>query len=140
MRIVFSGVRIGLREARRITAVAKRLSRALHTRGNIEVVFLDGRAMRILKSRLLPKEKGPANVIAAPEPPDFPHPESPVPFLGTLYLNRDLTAGEPEEEARLVLHGFLHLAGYDHKKKRDILRMKKTEETLWRRISSLVWI
>lgn len=138
MRVVFSGVRTGLREERRTGAILKRLSKALRTRGNIEIVFLDGRAMCALKKKLLPKEMGPANVIALPEPDGFPHPEAATPFLGALYLNRGIVSGKPEAEAQLLLHGFLHLAGYDHKKKRDILMMEKKEKELWRRILSLV--
>jgi len=35
--------------------------------------------------------------------------------------------------AHLVVHGLLHLRGYDHEKKRDALRMERREIRLLRR-------
>ena len=103
----------------------------------LEIVFLGNKEMVGLKKAFLPEKKGPANVLAFPEPEGFPHPESPRRPLGVVYLNKGLSLGM-EEFAFLALHGILHLVGFRHTKKSDILKMEKLEHTLWLQVSSSV--
>lgn len=81
---------------------------------------------------------GPTDVISFP----FEEQESPAgpPLLGEVYVSlpRALSQAEQygatleEEVARLVIHGALHVLGYDHIDSEDAEVMKALEERLWR--------
>lgn len=137
-RIIVAGAngRGGIEQKVKNTAV--RTLEVLGVRGSyLEIVFLGNKEMVGLKKAFLPEKKGPANVLAFPEPKGFPHPESPGKPLGVVYLNRGLSLGA-EKFAFLTLHGILHLVGFRHGKKSDILKMEKLEHTLWLQILSSV--
>ena len=77
------------------------------------------------------------NVLSFPAPKKFPRPDigKKYKYLGEIYLNPDYIAKEhleiTEDKLRyMLIHGFLHLLGYDHKKKDDIIRMEKKEARL----------
>lgn len=94
-------------------------------------VFLLGDAeMRRIKKRFLPREKGPANVLSFAEPENWPRPGRERPKLGELYLNMGITGGKIEKLLPLLVHGVLHLSGYDHKKKSDRMKMEKLEKEI----------
>ena len=86
--------------------------------------------MTRLKKKFLPREKGLPNVLAFPEPEHWPHPEKKNTSLGEIYLNRDLVKGDIKELTKLLIHGMLHLLGYDHKKKNDRIVMERMEKRL----------
>src|SRR6185503_1668249 len=70
----------------------------------------DGK-MRAMKKKFLPREKGPANVLAFSEPKHWPHAESKMPPLGEIYLNKKFAT--EKMASLLIVHGVLHLLGYD---------------------------
>lgn len=98
------------------------------------------------------------NVLAFPAPRNFPRPDirKDIKYLGEIYLNPGYIERESLEirnwkprtspayggtvRARLeiasqklaymLIHGFLHLLGYDHKKKNDRIEMEKKEKQL----------
>jgi len=103
------------------------------------------------------------NVLAFPAPKGFPRPDIKGKHLGEIYLNPDYIAKErleivpplagsrlpklssldggrnlkleiPAKLAYMLIHGFLHLLGYDHKKKSDTIIMQKKELLLMRRL------
>lgn len=94
-----------------------------------EIFLLGDKEMRHIKKRFLPREKGPANVLAFGEPAYWPHPES-HPAAGEIYLNLELTEGRMSGLVPLLLHGVLHILGYDHKKKNDRIKMEKLEKKI----------
>jgi len=49
---------------------------------------------------------------------------------GELYLAPDYIKSNGEDFDYLVIHGLLHLLGYDHVKKRDMMRMERLERRL----------
>lgn len=75
------------------------------------------------------------NVLAFPAPKNFPRPDIPGKTLGEIYLNPDYIKRNSENLLYMVIHGFLHLLGYDHKKEGDRIRMEKMEQKLLRLIS-----
>ncbi len=93
-----------------------------------DIFLLGGAEMRRLKKKFLPREKGPANVLSFGEPSGWPNPAGRPEKLGEIYLNLDLTGGEMNKLAPLLLHGVLHLLGYDHKKKNDRIKMENLEK------------
>jgi len=114
-----------------------KLMRALGLRSTfLSIELLSDKDMRNLKKRMLPKKSGPANVLSFPDPGNFP-PLGKLHPLGTIYLNRELNRKNPNELFFLLVHGTLHLVGYGHSKKRDILNMVKRERELWQQILSL---
>lgn len=73
-----------------------------------------------------------ANVKSFPAPKGFPDTTS----LGEIYLNPGYIEKEGEKLEYMLIHGVLHLLGYDHKKKNDIIRMEKKERHLMKLLGS----
>ena len=70
------------------------------------------------------------NVLSFPNPKDFPHPEYDGFYLGEIYLNPDYINEKKESLDHMILHGILHLLGFDHEKSRDSLRMENLEKDI----------
>ncbi|MBI4085501.1 MAG: rRNA maturation RNase YbeY [Candidatus Liptonbacteria bacterium] len=95
-----------------------------------EIFLLGDAEMKRLKKKFLPHEKGPANILSFEEPVRWPYPEKGRKILGEIYLNLDLARGKEKILAPLLLHGIVHLLGYDHKKKGDRIKMEKLEKRI----------
>ena len=103
----------------------------------LSVLFTDDRRIAQLNKRYLGRN-GPTNVLA------FPMNEGPTakyesPMLGDVVisvgtaLKESKALGEPLEHTidRLLIHGVLHLLGYDHEKSTaEAARMEKEEKRL----------
>ena len=120
---------------RELGRLARRLLRLLRIRGAVVDVFtLPHREIAALKRRYMKKRSEP-NVLAFEEPSHFPHPETKKKRLGEVYLNRDILRKNPERAAPLLLHGILHLSGYDHDKSADAERMERLERRILREMA-----
>lgn len=61
-------------------------------------------------------------------------------LLGDVVISLDTAARQAKEKKWpvksevlfLIIHGILHLIGYDHIKHRERVRMRKKEQILWR--------
>jgi probable rRNA maturation factor len=112
---------------KKIKALSDKILKKMHIRGaTLDIFLLGNRDMTALKARFIKKKTEP-NVLSFPEPARFPHPEMKKKYLGEIYLNRDILKKSPERAKALLLHGVLHLLGYDHIKKMDIARMEALE-------------
>ncbi len=100
---------------------------------SVDIILLDNEKIAALKARFFKKKTEP-NVLSFPEPAHFPHPETKKRYLGEIYLNRDILRRSPERAKALLLHGVLHLLGYDHKKKADIAEMEGLEAELLKKL------
>ena len=100
----------------------------------LDIFLLPHREMAALKKKFF--RPGEPNVISFPEPVHFPHPEVPrgKRYLGEIYLNRDILKRSPERAKPLLLHGILHLLGYDHIKNKDAEMMEKLEKKILGRL------
>src|SRR5437660_835820 len=103
--------------------------------GDINVIFVDDKTIKSLNLRFL-SERGTTDVIAFPYPPLK---GSPAPFtFGDIYIctgEADRNArrfGEAYERElkRLVIHGMLHLLGYDDHAPKDRKKMWARQEKL----------
>lgn len=70
------------------------------------------------------------NVLSYEAPETFPHPESKTIPLGEIFLNPAYIRSRDEDFDLMLVHGLLHLLGYDHKQKSDRIKMEKKEDEL----------
>ena len=111
----------------------------------LEIFLINSRKMRILNKKFKNKNKT-TGILTFIEPKNFPHPESKLKHLGEIYLNADQcglnadqrgksqreSASSQRRSAYLLVHGLLHLFGYNHQKKGDRIKMEATEQKLLR--------
>jgi probable rRNA maturation factor len=118
----------------KLARLADKILKALRVRGAaMDIILLDNKSMAALKARFIKKKTEP-NVLSFPEPAHFPHPETKKRYLGEIYLNRDILKRSPERARALLLHGILHLLGYDHVKKADIAEMETLEAKMLKKL------
>jgi probable rRNA maturation factor len=118
----------------KLARLAQKMLMALGVRGaTLDIILLDNAKIAALKARFIKKKTEP-NVLSFPEPAYFPHPETKKRYLGEIYLNRDILKRSPERAKALLLHGALHLLGYDHIKKADVVEMQVLEARLLKKI------
>ncbi len=72
------------------------------------------------------------NVHSFEWPADFPKPDTKGRPLGEIYLNPDFIAEKNQDFDHLLIHGFLHLVGYDHVQEDDRMKMEMREDELLR--------
>lgn len=72
------------------------------------------------------------NVLAFPAVKGFPRPDlKGKKPLGEIYLNPDYIKTRGEDLYFMLIHGVLHLLGYDHKQKSDRMHMERKEYELY---------
>lgn len=123
---------------------AKLLKQLQQKNATISVFLLSNREMEQLKRRFsrlnifhgkeAGKIKGEAstNVLSLPEPAHFPMVGERKKRLGEVYLNYEYAGTSRDTLACLLVHGLLHLLGYKHDKRRDMIEMQKLEKKLYR--------
>ena len=77
------------------------------------------------------------NVLSYPADPNFPRPDVIEKNLGEIYLNPNYIKEYNEDFDLMLVHGFLHLLGYDHKEGADALKMEAKEQELLQVTKSL---
>jgi probable rRNA maturation factor len=118
----------------KLAHLAQKMLKALGVRAaTMDIILLDNKSIAALKSRFIKKKTEP-NVLSFPEPAYFPHPETKKRYLGEIYLNRDILKRSPERAKALLLHGVLHLLGYDHIKKADMVEMEALEKKILKKL------
>ncbi len=75
----------------------------------------------------------PKNVLSFPADGSFPRPDLKQSSLGEIHLNPSYITAHQEDFEYMLVHGFLHLLGYDHMKKSDRMVMEKKEHELLHR-------
>lgn len=106
-----------------------------------EIYLANTKKMRFLNRKFRGRNKS-ADILSFNEPADFPHPEltdsggtKKTKPIGEIYLNPSNVSGQMSN-VNLLIHGLLHLLGYNHKKKSDRIRMEKAEQKLLLKIRS----
>jgi probable rRNA maturation factor len=100
----------------------------------ITLLFADDETMQDLNKDWRGLDK-PTNVLSFPAPKDQPVPPGELPLLGDIVLGFGTCAREAEEAGKtlgnhtchLIVHGVLHLLGYDHENDKDAEVMEAAE-------------
>lgn len=113
-----------------------------------EIYLVSGRTMRLLNKKFRGKDKT-TDILSFREPRHFVAPPSRFKRIGEIYLNlqkttdyRLQTTVHNEKSVvrslstvdRLLVHGLLHLLGYDHENKNDTIKMEKTESLVIKKL------
>jgi probable rRNA maturation factor len=101
----------------------------------LSLVFTDDAHIRRLNRRFRKKASA-TNVLSFPAPPGNAGRLGPI--LGDVVLARETVVREAAAEgltieahvAHLILHGFLHLLGYDHEDEADATTMERLETAI----------
>ncbi len=92
----------------------------------VEIYLTNHRMMRRLNKEFRGKDKV-ADVLSFNEPKNFISSPSKYKKIGEIYLNMS------DVRCQLLVHGLLHLLGYDHKGKNDRIKMEKLEQYVYNR-------
>jgi probable rRNA maturation factor len=112
-------------------AIARRASRAAGVPGTI--VLADDRTVRKLNAR--DRKRNKATNVLTYDPPGAGLPGQIVLALGVVRREAMAQGRRPAHHlAHLVVHGALHLAGYDHQHPGEARRMEMQEARILRRI------
>ena len=117
-------------KARRLASALAGQAGFLRKNVVIEVYLADGKRMRALNKKFLKKDKD-TNVISLVMSKDFPGL-----VAGEVYLNPLFIKKNRQDLDLMLVHGVLHILGYDHAKKNDRIKMDKEEQRLLSLISS----
>jgi probable rRNA maturation factor len=129
---------LGRERVERLVRAVLRAERVPHAR--VSVAFVSSPAIAAINRRYL-GHRGPTDVISFPLAPAAPG----EPLGGDIYIAPDVARanarrhGVPvrEETARLVIHGTLHILGYEHPEddRRETAAMWRRQERLLRGLS-----
>jgi probable rRNA maturation factor len=136
--LVVSGVwKNGGRSPSVVRRAVTRAAAALSTRGTeLAIVLTDDSAIRALNRDWRGVDKS-TNVLA------FPAKDAAGGYLGDIVLAFETIAREARLErkplahhlAHLAVHGFLHLAGYDHERAKEAVKMERVEREILRQLA-----
>ena len=108
--------------------LAAKVLKVLRISGTPEIFIVGSEQMRELKRKYLGQDKD-TNVLAFPFPPDFPQVEAEK-QLGEIYLSPGYIKRHKESIEFMLIHGLLHLLGYNHEEESDRIQMEKLEDKL----------
>jgi probable rRNA maturation factor len=137
---LFPGARRLVRAAARRAVAGGMADRGWRPAGRLEVavVLADDAELAQLNRRFRGK-RGPTNVLSFPAAaPDAPVPPGAPLVLGDIVLALETVRREAAAQqkagadhlAHLVVHGILHLIGYDHHSETDAQRMESLEKSI----------
>jgi probable rRNA maturation factor len=122
--------------SRRVATAAEALKPAW---GVVNIVMVDDREIRRLNRRYRGKDK-PTDVLSFSYLEDGA--DSADGTVGDVYFSyqtlmrdaRRLGVAVPDLALRIVVHGMLHVIGYDHESDADAVRMERRERTILKRL------
>lgn len=124
--IIFEKKVAGLSQ-RSLNRFAARALTAVGIAGNVNVLITNNRHLRSLNSRFRNKD-APTDVLSFPADAGVPHE-----LAGEIAISADMAAANArrlghsaaQEIKILILHGVLHLAGYDHERDNGVMARKE---------------
>ena len=128
-------------DVRLLRSRSVKLLRALGlARWELSIVLLDDRAIAALNARYRGQDR--ATDVLSFSLLEGENPERSGKLLGDVVVGLETAArqarrarrGLDQEIARLLIHGTLHLLGYDHQHDEEAREMRREERRLWRAI------
>lgn len=108
---------------------ANKILKLLKVKNSYADVFLVSNSeIRELNRKFRKKDK-PTNVLAFPDPASFPAVQKHR-RLGEIYLSSQYIEAHNEDLIFMLVHGVLHLLGFNHIKKNDRIEMEMREKKL----------
>lgn len=104
------------------------------SQGSVSVFLVDNATMKKINQQSRSKNQV-TNVLAFPRPKSLILPPDSKKYLGDIYLAPDYIKKHNEDIVYVLIHGFLHLLGFDHRKKDDNIKMSRKEQHLLKRLS-----
>ena len=112
---------------------ARRILRTLNKNDIlVEIYLINSRKMRFLNKKFRGKNKT-TTILSFEEPRNFIFPKSKLKRIGEIYIKFPIT-NYPINH--LLIHGLLHLLGYNHQEKNDRIRMEARENWLIRELGN----
>lgn len=116
---------------REINLAAQKILRILDKNNFLaEIYLVDSRKMRFLNKKFRGKDKA-TTVLSFKEPRNFIYPPLAGGLkrkkIGEIYIKLPITNYQ-SPIADLLIHGFLHLFGYNHHKKSNRIKMERKEK------------
>jgi len=96
---------------------------------HIDIYLINNRRMRKLNNKYRGEDTA-TNVLSFTEPDDFPNPDSALVHAGEIYISPAYANSHGEDISYLLLHGILHLFGFNHKNKSDRIKMERLEKKI----------
>jgi len=113
-----------------VKRLANKLTKSLSKEGKIDLYLVSARQMRLLNKKFRKKDKD-TNVLSFVNPEGFPDE-----VLGEVYLNPVYIKNNNEDLKLMLVHGVLHILGYDHVKNSDKIKMERREKALISKLTS----
>lgn len=114
---------------RKLNSIVRKSLRFLKVKNSYADVYLvSNKEIQKLNYKYRRKDK-PTNVLSFPNPKVFPD-IGKQKFLGEIYLSPKYIQDHNESLEFMLIHGLLHLLGFNHIKKGDRIRMEKKEKEL----------
>ncbi|MEK9150794.1 MAG: rRNA maturation RNase YbeY [Patescibacteria group bacterium] len=113
-----------------------------------DIYLIGDRQMKFLNKKFRDKNKT-TTVLSFEEPRSFVYPKSRFKRIGEIYISIRRIKRQASDSkiadhrsliAGLLIHSFLHLFGYDHKRKNDRIRMEKLEQSTIKKVKTQVKI
>ena len=119
-------------------AVARKTAGAVLRAANkdhyaVALFLLPSSAMHRLNRRWHGMDRA-TNVLSFPEPRGFVHPPRAQKPVGEIYLCPSYIKARGQDMRFMIVHGILHLLGYDHIRRQDRARMERAEKRVCRTI------
>lgn len=91
-----------------------------------EIYLVNNKQMRKLNNEYRGDDVA-TNVLSFTAPKNFPNPGSALAHAGEIYISPTYVSSHGEDMNYLLLHGILHLFGFNHENKSDRIKMEKLE-------------
>lgn len=103
---------------------------------SFEITLVTQKQIQHLNKLFLGKDRV-TNVLSFQPPRTFIFPKSSHRFIGEVYISADFIKTHHQDLGRMVVHGILHLLGYDHIHLSDANRMERVEKRLLQKLATL---
>ncbi len=99
---------------------------------SVEISLVSQERMRDINKRLRKKDRS-TNVLSFPIDKSFVQ-DSRVKMLGEIFISMGYINNNGQDLRYILLHGILHLIGFDHIKTRDRIIMEKKEDSIMNKL------